>query len=82
MVDMSQYRQASESSKATFRDAIASHQCFLPLMTIEAYATAAGIPIGVMSAQVDRGMWSTVKIGKRRLLNIAALWQQCAEREY
>lgn len=55
---------------------------FLPLMTVEAYAELAGIPFGVLTAQVDRGMWPTVKIGKRRLLNIAALWQQCAEREY
>lgn len=54
---------------------------FLPLMTIEAYAAAAGIPPGVLLAQVDRGMWPTLKVGKRRLLNVAALFQQCAGRE-
>lgn len=54
----------------------------LPLMTIEAYAGLAGIPFGVLSAQVNRGMWPTVKIGKRRLLNVALVFQQCAARQF
>lgn len=54
----------------------------VPVMTVEAFAAACGLPIGVIGAQVERGYWKTVKVGKYRFINVAALWQQCAVQEY
>jgi hypothetical protein len=54
----------------------------VPLMTVDAFASACGISPGVLAAQIDRGYWATMKIGKYRFVNVAALWQQCAAQEY
>lgn len=42
-------------------------------MTREAFATAIGLPVGVLIAQADRGMWPTVRVGKRTLINVEAV---------
>ena len=50
----------------------------VPLMTVDAFAVACGLPPGVVEAQIGRGYWPTTKVGKYRFVNIAALWQRLA----
>jgi hypothetical protein len=45
----------------------------VPLMTRQRYSEISGIPLGVLLAQCERGMWPQVTIGKRCYLNIEAL---------
>jgi hypothetical protein len=45
----------------------------VPVMTREAFASAVGLPAGVVIAQCDRGLWPQVKVGKRSLINVEAL---------
>lgn len=45
----------------------------VPLMTREAFALAVGLPIGVLTAQCERGMWAQVTVGKRVLINVEAI---------
>lgn len=52
----------------------------VPLMTCEAFAQASGVELSVLTAQVNRGYWPTVKIGKRRLINVEAVRVLAAER--
>ncbi len=43
----------------------------VPLMTRAAFAAAVGLPIGVLVAQAERGLWGApVKIGKRAFINV------------
>lgn len=51
-----------------------------PLMTVEAWAKAIGLDITVVQAQVNRGYWPTVRVGKRRLVNIEVVRIRAAER--
>lgn len=51
-----------------------------PLMSREAFAAAIGLKPGVVIAQCDRGLWPTVKVGKRVLINVEAVRVKCAER--
>lgn len=45
-----------------------------PLVTRERWAAMCGLPIGVVNAQIDRGMWgSPVRIGKYSLVNVEAI---------
>lgn len=44
-----------------------------PLMSREAFSAATGIPLGVLTAQIDRGYWPVVTIGKRSLVNVEAI---------
>ncbi|WP_322996105.1 hypothetical protein [Castellaniella sp.] len=45
----------------------------VPLMTLEAFAQASGLTVGVLRAQVYRGYWPTVKVGKKVLINLEAV---------
>lgn len=45
----------------------------VPLMTIEAFAAASGLTTDTVRAMVYRGHLFTMKIGKRRLINVEAL---------
>ncbi len=49
-----------------------------PVMTVEAFAAAIGLPVGVVAAQVERSYWPTLVVGRRRLLNVEALRICCA----
>lgn len=51
-----------------------------PLMTVEAWAKAIGLDITVVQAQVNRGYWPTIRVGKRRLVNIEVVRIRAAER--
>ncbi len=52
----------------------------VPLMTREAFATAVGLPVGVLIAQCERGMWPQISVGKRVLINVEAVRIKAAER--
>lgn len=51
-----------------------------PLMTREAFATAIGLPVGVLIAQAERGYWPQITIGKRVFINVEAVRLKAAER--
>lgn len=43
----------------------------LPVMTREAFANAIGLPVGVLIAQAERGLWGApIRIGKRSFINV------------
>lgn len=42
----------------------------MPVMTMEAFSTAIGLPFSVFHAQCKRGYWPTIKVGKRVLVNV------------
>jgi hypothetical protein len=52
----------------------------VPLMTREAFASAVGLPLGVLVAQCERGYWPQVTIGKRVLINVEALRMHAVEK--
>lgn len=52
----------------------------LPLMTREAFASAIGLPVGVLIAQADRGYWPQITVGKRVFINVEAVRLKAAER--
>lgn len=56
-------------------------QVVVPFMTRQRYAELTGISLGVVDAWVDRGYVPSRVVGKRRLVNIAALWRQAFEAE-
>jgi hypothetical protein len=43
------------------------------VMTREKFTELTGIPQGVLNAQIDKGYWPTIKIGKRSLINLDAV---------
>lgn len=45
----------------------------VPLMTLEAFAQASGLTVGTLRAQVYRGYWPTIKVGKKVLINLEAV---------
>lgn len=51
-----------------------------PLMTREAFASAVGLPVGVLIAQAERGYWPQITIGKRVFINVEAVRLKAAER--
>ena len=52
----------------------------IPVMTREAFALAIGLPVGVLIAQAERGMWPQISVGKRVLINVEAVRIKAAER--
>ena len=51
-----------------------------PLMTREAFASAIGLPVGVLVAQAERGYWPQITIGKRVFINVEVVRLKAAER--
>jgi hypothetical protein len=51
-----------------------------PLMTREAFASAIGLPVGVLIAQAERGYWPQITVGKRVFINVEAVRLKAAER--
>lgn len=52
----------------------------IPLMTLEAFAQASGLTVGTLRAQVYRGYWPTIKVGKKVLINLEAVRLDAASR--
>lgn len=44
-----------------------------PLMTLQAFSRAMGLELTVFQAQVNRGYWPTIKVGKRVFVNVEAV---------
>jgi hypothetical protein len=52
----------------------------VPLMTREAFAQAIGLPLGVLTAQAERGYWPQITVGRRVFINVEAVRLKAAER--
>ena len=52
----------------------------VPLMTREAFALAVGLPLGVLTAQAERGYWPQVTVGKRVFIHVEAVRLKALER--
>lgn len=48
-----------------------------PVMTKERFAELVGVEVGVVRGMIDRNHLPTVKIGRHRLVNVAALQARC-----
>lgn len=48
-----------------------------PVMTKERFAELVGVEVGVIRGMIDRNYLPTVKIGRHRLVNVAALQARC-----
>ncbi|HEX7047769.1 MAG TPA: hypothetical protein VF275_09405 [Gammaproteobacteria bacterium] len=48
-----------------------------PVMTKERFADLVGVEVGVVRGMLDRGYLPSVKIGRHRLVNVAALQARC-----
>ena len=53
---------------------------FVPLMTAEAFSKLIGLELTVLEAQINRGYWPILKIGKRRFVNVEAVRISAAAR--
>lgn len=45
----------------------------VPVMTREAFAHAIGLPLGVLTAQAERGYWPQITVGRRVFINVEAV---------
>ncbi|MFD0950403.1 hypothetical protein ACFQ0F_08395 [Paraperlucidibaca wandonensis] len=52
---------------------------FTPVQTLERFSFFSGLPEGVVRGMTERGQLPTRKIGKRRLVNLVKLAQECSE---
>lgn len=57
-------------------ECLGSGVLFVPVMTIERFAELVGLTAKTVEAQVHRGYYPTTKIGKRRMINVAAYYQE------
>ena len=49
----------------------------VPVMTKERFAELVGVEVGVVRGMLDRGYLPTIKIGRHRFVNVAALQARC-----
>jgi len=49
----------------------------VPVMTKERFAELVGVEVGVVRGMLDRGHLPALKIGRHRLVNVAALQARC-----
>lgn len=49
----------------------------VPVMTKERFAELAGMDVGVVRGMLDRGYLPAIKVGRHRLVNVAALQVRC-----
>lgn len=55
-------------------------QILPPLMTRASFAKAIGLPLGVLTAQAERGYWPQITVGRRVFINVEAVRLKAAER--
>lgn len=53
----------------------------VPVMTKERFAELVGVEVGVVRGMLDRGYLPAMKIGRHRLVNVAALCRECLAEE-
>ena len=51
-----------------------------PVVTIEKYVEITGQEDGVVRGHIEKGYLPTIKIGKRRLVNLVALSVECLQK--
>lgn len=49
----------------------------VPVMTKERFAELVGLEVGVVRGMLDRGHLPAIKIGRHRMVNVAALQARC-----
>lgn len=54
----------------------------VPVLTREKFAEATGLPLGVVSGMVNKGILPTVKLGKWAPINVELLRQRCLAKEF
>jgi hypothetical protein len=54
----------------------------VPVMSRDAFASAIGIPVGVVIGWVERGYLPCISIGKYSLINLELVRKQCLEKEF
>ena len=52
---------------------------YVPVLTLKKFGELVGLEPGVLSAQVDRGYWPTLKVGKRVFVNVELVRQRALE---
>lgn len=57
-----------------------SQSLAVPLMTVEKFSLLVGLEPGVVQAQADRGYWPTLRVGRRRFVNVEAVRIAAARR--
>ncbi|WP_073103853.1 hypothetical protein [Pollutimonas bauzanensis] len=50
-----------------------------PVMTVTAFSQLIGLEASVLQAQVNRGYWPTIKVGKRVFVNVEAVRLQVSK---
>ncbi|AWQ06157.1 MULTISPECIES: hypothetical protein [Alcaligenaceae] len=50
-----------------------------PVMTVAAFSQLIGLEESVLKAQVNRGYWPTIKVGKRVFVNVEAVRLQVSK---
>lgn len=59
---------------------LASQAPAVPLMSRAAFALAIDLPLGVLTAQCERGYWPQITIGKRVFINVEAVRLKAVEK--
>ena len=54
---------------------------FVPVMDRVRFAELAGLTHDTVRGMIEKGLLPTIRIGKRRLINIAQLTKECVEQE-
>ena len=68
---------ATANRQTATPDTIVSQPAQVPVMSAERFADLVGMKPGVIKGWCDRGHIPTLLIGRHRMVNIAALTQQC-----
>lgn len=50
-----------------------------PVQTFERFALASGLSVDCVRGMAERGQLPTLKIGKRRLVNVVLLLKECVQ---
>ncbi len=67
--------------KEQARVTVPPFQIPLALITRQRFSELSGQDIGIVDAQVDRGLLPSVKVGKHRMVNLARLWVDALNQE-
>lgn len=52
----------------------------LPLLSVARFAELVGLSEACVASAVDRGYWPVIRVGKRRFVNMVAVYAMCADK--
>lgn len=52
----------------------------LPLLSVARFAELVGLSESCVASAVDRGYWPVIRVGKRRFVNLVAIYAMCADK--